>query len=55
MSNVLGNAVKWSPPGGTIDVRVAGATVIVVGHREQVRAIGDHVVEVVPEVRYAPV
>jgi len=41
----------------------AGATVVVVGHREQVVAIGDHVVQVVPdgldgvkrEVRYAPV
>jgi ATP-binding cassette, subfamily C, bacterial CydD len=37
----------------------AGATVVVVGHREQVVAIGDRVVEVVPdgcdgEVRYAP-
>jgi ATP-binding cassette, subfamily C, bacterial CydD len=38
----------------------AGATVMVVGHRERVTAIGDRVVEVVPdrldgEVRYAPV
>ena len=41
--------------GAIIERARAGATVIVVGHREQVRAIGDHVVEVVPEVRYAPV
>jgi ATP-binding cassette subfamily C protein CydD len=35
----------------------AGATVVVVGHREPVVAIGDHVVEVAAEggVRYAPV
>jgi len=35
----------------------AGATVVVVGHRERVVAIGDHVVEVVSdgEVRYEPV
>jgi ATP-binding cassette, subfamily C, bacterial CydD len=41
--------------GAIVERARAGATVIVVGHREQVRAIGDHVVEVVPEVRYAPV
>ena len=35
----------------------AGATVVVVGHRESVLAIGDRVVEVVSDgqVRYAPV
>ena len=35
----------------------AGATVVVVGHREPVVAIGDHVVEVAADgrVRYAPV
>jgi ATP-binding cassette subfamily C protein CydD len=35
----------------------AGATVVVVGHRERVLAIGDRVVEVVAgnEARYAPV
>ncbi len=32
IANLLDNAVKWSPPGGEIDVRVAGGAVVVRDH-----------------------
>jgi two-component system, OmpR family, sensor histidine kinase MprB len=32
VDNVLDNAIKWSPPGGTVDVRLAGGTLTVRDH-----------------------
>jgi two-component system sensor histidine kinase MprB len=32
LDNVLDNAIKWSPPGGTVDVRLAGGTLTVRDH-----------------------
>ena len=32
MDNVLDNAIKWSPPGGTVDIRLAGGTLTVRDH-----------------------
>ena len=32
VDNVLENAIKWSPPGGTVDVRLAGGTLTVRDH-----------------------
>ena len=32
VANVLGNALKWSPPGGSVDVRVARGAVVVRDH-----------------------
>ncbi|MBV9413493.1 MAG: HAMP domain-containing protein, partial [Solirubrobacterales bacterium] len=32
IDNVLDNAIKWSPPGGTVDIRLAGGTLAVRDH-----------------------
>ena len=32
VDNVLDNAIKWSPPGGTVDVRLVGGTLTVRDH-----------------------